>query len=149
MHRRDLAHALRPVPALRHDVRHREIRPPARLIEVKAVLGKTRQINDAKIGTARRSITIIRRRLAQIIKTSPDKFTRHKWIFVLSFKFPFRRRRPRRRIEIIRTHLVIRHAPGLIVAYRIYIHAPRAGLHEAVSLPNNGSAAGFASRKSP
>src|ERR1035441_7035777 len=102
---RDLIGALRPVP-VRQNVRHRKIRPPVRLVNVKAVLLETVQVNDAEIRTARRAV--VRCRLAKIIETGPYKLTRSEGILLLAFELPFRRRGPRRRIEVVGTHLGVR-----------------------------------------
>src|SRR5690606_9821918 len=48
MHRSDLAFAPRPGP-VRQQVRHRQLRAPARLVQVIAVLRETGQVDDARI----------------------------------------------------------------------------------------------------
>ena len=90
---------------MRQDVRHAQVRPPVRLIKVKPVLLEPRQINDAKIGAARR---IKRGRLAQVIPARPNELAANKRIPVLRGELLVRRLSPAREIEIVGTHLPIR-----------------------------------------
>src|SRR5947208_16880344 len=48
MHGRDLSDAVRPVP-MRQEVRHREIRPPVRLINVETIFLEAVEIDDAEV----------------------------------------------------------------------------------------------------
>lgn len=70
MYRRDLTLAAGPGP-VRQQMHHRQIGAPTRLIQPVAVLGKTGQIEDAGVRTAR---AVVRRGLAQIIEAGPDEF---------------------------------------------------------------------------
>src|SRR5690606_25676777 len=65
--------APRPVP-VRQDVRHRQVRPPARLVEVEAVLGEAGQVDQAAVGAAR---AVVGRGLAQVVEAVPHELAGH------------------------------------------------------------------------
>ena len=48
---RDLVGALGPVP-VREDVRHRQLGPPAGLVNVETIFAEAAQIEDAEVGAA-------------------------------------------------------------------------------------------------
>ena len=99
VHGRHLPDALGPGP-VRQDVRHRQLRPPARLVDVEAVLLEAGEIDDAEVRAARghadvaerfelrrhprprrlvgeiqqvRGVGVVRRRLAQVVEARPDE----------------------------------------------------------------------------
>ena len=97
--RRDLADAVGPVPVLRQDVRQGMIGTPMGLVEIKAVLRKAGQVNNAEIGRTRWVVSAAPRRwLADIIKTGPDKFAGDGRAVVLAEKFMIGRSGPARMI---------------------------------------------------
>src|SRR4051794_12100448 len=96
---------------------HWQIRPPARLVDEEPILLEASEVDDAEVGTARRyadffefrellrytfllrrvgeieqvcRVTAERRRLAKIVETGPDEFTRGKRRFVEAFEFDIR-----------------------------------------------------------
>jgi len=95
------------------DMRHRQVWPPSRLVQIKPVLGETTQVDDSEIRTARRDVIaqpshflfdtctlfgicivqqirlifVVRRWLAKVIKPRPDKLANDKRVLILSGKF--------------------------------------------------------------
>lgn len=55
MHWRDLPLTARPSP-VRQYVRHWQLGPPTRLVEIKPIFSEAREINDSEVGTARRNL---------------------------------------------------------------------------------------------
>ena len=81
----------RPVPTLRHEMRHGEVRAPARLVEIEAVFLETGEVDDAEIRTAGRVIGAARGGgLAKVIPAGPDEFTGDVRILILAQKFAVR-----------------------------------------------------------
>src|SRR5262249_41065052 len=115
VNRRDRAFASLPVP-MRQEMGHRQLRSPARLIQVEPVLFESSQIENAKVGTAGREfdfaefivlglhlglfrrvlelrqtgrVVIVGSWFAQVIEAGPDKLTGDKTILVLPRELPF------------------------------------------------------------
>src|ERR1043166_4182039 len=152
MNRGDLADPVGPVP-VGQNVSHRQGRPPAGLVKVKANLLKPGKVQDAKIRAARGyvdlaglvefvlqtrfglgirefehcpGVLIIRSWLPQIIEASPNKLTRHEGKLILAFEFSIGRHRPRRGAEIIRADLEIGAPTAFIIANGKEVFSTRA-----------------------
>ena len=140
-----------------------------RLIEIETILLKATDIHDAKIRTARRhfhftqrgeflpgffflrgikkvqqsrGVIVVRRRLAKIIKTGPDKFASNERIALLTLKFCIRQRRPARHMKVIRTDLKIREGGFVVLALEQSRHREKVFTARTeggrISLPKSG-----------
>ena len=70
-------------------------------------------------------VVVVRRRLAEIIKTGPDKFAGDERILILALELRVRRVAPRRRGQVVGAHLEIGAAQFLVIADRKEILAAR------------------------
>ena len=88
-------------------------------------------------------VAVVRRRLAEIIETGPDKFAGHEWKLILALEFPVRRRRPGRRVKVVGTHLEIRLALGLVGADGEKIFAARTDARGRLAAENRQARIGL------
>ena len=56
---------------------------PVRAIEVKAILGQTSEVADAKIAAARGPVLIVGRGFTEVVVACPHKLTDDPWLIVL------------------------------------------------------------------
>ena len=88
-------------------MQRRRIGIPPTAIKIISIFGKSRQIADSEIRTARGPDIVIRSRLAEIIETCPNEFSDHPRFIILESPIIIGKIRPRTSPHIIRTTLRI------------------------------------------